>query len=280
VGDPLLRRAFVRDTILSAVARASAEFSRRDADQDRIFNAVVHSSTDAIVVITLEGRFTAWNTAATRLFGYSRDAVRGQSVDLIVPDAHRDEMSRLIERIARAERVDHFDTVRKHEDGHAVTVSLSLSPVRAEDGTITGAAMIARDINDELHAGWKFRLAFEASPSGMVVIDEAGTILMINHAMETLFGYTRAEATGLSIDRLVPTRFRDPHGLGRDAIMARPIARALGAGAGEILGLRKDGQEFPVEVGLNPIETRNGIRVVASIVDVSERKRAEAALRA
>jgi PAS domain S-box-containing protein len=108
----------------------------------------------------------------------------------------------------------------------------------------------------------------------MVMVDAAGRIVMVKAETERLFGYSRQELIGQGADILVPARFRDRHPQFRTAFAAHPAVRAMGAGR-ELFGLRKDNSEFPVEVGLNPIETRDGWAVLGVIVDISKRKRAE-----
>ncbi len=120
----------------------------------------------------------------------------------------------------------------------------------------------------------RFRLAFESAPNAMIMVDEEGRIVLANTQTEKLFGYTRTELVGSSIDKLVPERFRSGHPGHRRSFFAEPHSRAMGAGR-DLFGLRKDGTEVPVEIGLNPIKTQEGSFVLAAVVDITERKRAE-----
>ena len=114
------------------------------------------------------------------------------------------------------------------------------------------------------------RLAVEAAPVAMVIADQCGKIVLINRQTELLFGYRREELIAASVDMLVPDRFREQHPKHRDAFLAKPTAVSLGAGR-DLNGRRKDGTEFPIEIGLNPIETRKGTFVLSAIVDITER---------
>lgn len=125
----------------------------------------------------------------------------------------------------------------------------------------------------------EYRLGVEASPTGVLMIDEHGTITLVNRQIERWFGHPRAELLGRSVETLVPDRFRAGHRARREGFLRGPTARAMGDGT-TLYGVRRDGSEFPIEIGLNPIDTDRGKRVLATIVDVTERKRQEAELRA
>ncbi len=122
----------------------------------------------------------------------------------------------------------------------------------------------------------RFRLAVEAAPNAMLMVDQAGKIQLVNTQAEKLFGYPRTELIGQAIEILVPQRFRPQHPGHRASFFANPQgqARAMGAGR-DLYGLRKDGTEVPVEIGLNPMTTAEGTFVMASIIDITERKKLE-----
>lgn len=115
-------------------------------------------------------------------------------------------------------------------------------------------------------------LALEAAPTGMIVVDGDGRILMVNRHLEELFGHARSELVGQPIEILVPVRLRDHHPADRDAFLAAPTRRPMGAGR-ELHAVRRDGSEFAVEIGLNPVDTARGTVTVASVVDITERRR-------
>ncbi len=110
--------------------------------------AIVESSDDAIISKDLTGRITSWNQSATRLFGYTAEEAIGQSITMLIPEERLGEEDLVLSRIRRGERVEHFDTVRRRKDGSFVDISLTVSPIRAADGTVVGASKIARDITD------------------------------------------------------------------------------------------------------------------------------------
>jgi PAS domain S-box-containing protein len=118
----------------------------------------------------------------------------------------------------------------------------------------------------------QFRAAVEGAPNGMITVGRDGTILMTNSQMEIIFGYKREDLLGQPVEMLVPERFRGQHFRRLTEFFANPMVRPMGAGR-DLYGCRKDGSEFPVEIGLNPIGTANDMQVLASITDITERKR-------
>ena len=140
---------------------------------------------------------------------------------------------------------------------------------------VKGRALVAED----RAAAGSFGLPIEAVPTGMVVVDEAGRIVLLNATFETLFAYTRRDLIGRHVEMLVPERFRARvRGLGRE-LLADPLARPVSAGL-DFFGLRKDGVEIPVEVGLNPLSRPDGRFVLVSVVDLTDHKRVERELQA
>ena len=145
-------------------------------------------------------------------------------------------------------------------------------------GTPSRLLGVSMDITERKQAEELFHLATEASPSGTVLINRDGHIVLVNAHAERLFGYTRDELIGQGVEILVPERFGKSHAIDRANFFAAPGARAMGAGR-QLFARRKDGSEFPVEIGLNPIQTPNGLVVLANVVDISTRLAAEEVVR-
>jgi len=120
-------------------------------DRERLAS-IVDFSDDAIVSKDLDGVIVTWNKGAERIFGYSTDEAVGKSITILIPPDLQDEEPRILEHIRRGERIDHFETKRRHKDGRLLDISLTVSPVKDADGRIVGASKIARDITNQKRA--------------------------------------------------------------------------------------------------------------------------------
>lgn len=241
--------------------------------------AIVESSSDAIIGKDLAGAITTWNASAEKLYGYTAEEAVGKPIEFLVPDRRRRELDEILRKIERGEPIEHFETVRKHRDGRLIDVSLTISPIHDADRRIVGASAIARDITRQKKAERLFRLVFDASPSAMLIVDAEGLITTTNALAGRYFGYKENELVGMSIEALVPERYRKEHPSNRESFMQNPETRLMGSGR-ELYGLRKDGSEFPVEIGLNPIRLDGSLYVLSAIVDISERRKVETEMRA
>src|SRR5438093_8619604 len=143
-----------------------------------------------------------------------------------------------------------------------------------ERGKPAFARGVSRDITKRKLAEEKFQLELDAAPNAMIMVDSAGVITFANATATTVFGYSLTALIGRHIETLIPERFRDRHVGDRKGFLSEPSSRAMGAGR-DLFGRRKDGSEFPVEVGLNPIRTAEGLFVLASVIDITARKQAE-----
>ena len=164
--------------------------------------------------------------------------------------------------------------LRRH-DGEFRWILDSAAPRFEAAGRFAGYIGSAVDVTELKRADERVRLAVEAAPNAMVMVDDQGHITLLNAQAERVFGYTRAELIGRSIDVLVPESRRSTHAGDRDSYLLRPSTRAMGAGA-DLYGRRKDGSEVPVEVGLNPIISSEGRGILVSIIDITARRELEA----
>jgi diguanylate cyclase (GGDEF)-like protein/PAS domain S-box-containing protein len=138
--------------------------------------------------------------------------------------------------------------------------------------------VLAAAVAERKRVAERFVIAVESAPNAMVMVDQRGRIALVNSQAVKMFGYNREELNGQSVEVLIPERFRGRHPQHRMEFSSSPQARAMGAGR-DLYAVRKDGSEFPVEIGLNPIETEYGLLIMSAIVDITERKRAEEQIR-
>ncbi len=266
----VLARALKR---MAGAVREKTATIRQYAERERLNVAVVESANDAIFTVDSDCVITTWNPAAERLFGYSAQEAIGKPASIIATPEQQDEQKDNFASIKAGQRLENFETTRMRKDGSIVYLSYNSSPLLTESGEIVGASAIARDITERKQADAMFRVAVESSPGAMVMTDAAGKIVMVNAETERMFGYPRGELIGKPVEMLIPKKFRDAHAQHRKTFAEHPTQR-MGAGR-DLFGARKDGSEIAIEVGLNSIVTRDGLLVLAAIVDITERKRHE-----
>jgi PAS domain S-box-containing protein len=240
------------------------------------FRLIVEAAPNAIVVIDADGRIVVVNSQTEKLFGYSRDELIGEPVELLVPERFRDAHPQqrggfFVDARARPMGAGR-DLYGLRKDGSEFPVEIGLNPIHTGRGMLVLSAIV--DITERQRAERRFRLAIESAPSGMVMVDRQGSIVLVNSQAEKLFGYSREELIGKPVEILVPERFHRQHPNYRGGFFRNPESRPMGAGR-DLYGRRKDGTEFPIEIGLNPIETEEGIFALSAIVDITERKRLE-----
>jgi PAS domain S-box-containing protein len=243
---------------------------------EKRLRAAVESSPSGLLMVDAAGHIVLVNREVERLFGYSREELLGKPVDILVPARfrhhHPDYRSGFVAHPSVRAMGAGRDLFGLRKDGLEVPVEIGLTPVATEEGLFVLGSIV--DISARKRAELRFRAAVESSPNGMVMVDPTGKIELVNREIERMFGYSREELLGKSIEMLVPERFRGRHPMFRAGFFREPQTRAMGAGR-DLFGLRKDGSELPVEIGLNPIETDEGLFVLSSIVDISARKKAE-----
>ena len=237
---------------------------------------VVEAAPIAIVVADATGRITLANRQGERLFGYERGELLGRSIESLVPERFRGAHPRyragyLTAPTTRAMGAGR-DLFGLRKDGTEFPIEIGLNPVATAQGGFTLAALL--DISDRKRGEEHFRSVVDAAPNAMLMVDRGGVITLVNAQTERLFGYTREELLGSPVERLVPERFRSGHGALREGFHRVPSARSMGAGR-DLFGIHKDGTEIPIEIGLNPLSTPEGEFVLASVIDITERKHAE-----
>ena len=237
---------------------------------------IIESSDDAIVSKDLDGTIQSWNRAAERIFGYTAAEAIGRSIRMIIPADRQHEEDSVLSRIRAGDVISHFETIRQRKDGSLVPISLTVSPVRDDSGTIIGASKVARDITDRKAAdlaSQRLAAVIESSDDAIVTKNLDSTITSWNHAAERMFGYTADEAIGRSVRMLIPAALQNEE----DTVLAR-IRAGLTVDHFETTRLHKDGSEIIISLTVSPIRDDAGRVIGASKIarDITERSRLRA----
>ena len=186
--------------VLLVITAVSDVTKRKQAFQNaQRMTAIVEHSEDAIIGMTFEGIITTWNPAAEKMFGYSGRDIIGDSFDVLVPEDRNHEVAAILARIKAGRSVEHHETARVRRDGSYVLVSISISPIRDEEGSIVGASTISRDVTERRKAFEAARAMIETSQDSLVSISAEGKISDANAAT--------VKATGISRDELIGRDF-------------------------------------------------------------------------
>lgn len=264
-----------------AAQQVMAEQIKRDDEAVGRLAAIVESSEDAIVSKTLDGVVTSWNKAAERTFGYAAEEMIGQPISTLAAPGQADEMTRILDRVRRGERIEHFETERRRKDGRIIEVSLTVSPIRDEMGRIVGASKIVRDITNAkrehlalLEREAHLRSILDTIPEGMVVIDERGIVQSLSATAERMFGYAAGEVCGRNVSMLMPSPYRESH----DDYLARYLRtgerRIIGLGR-VVVGQRKDGTTFPIELAIGEVGSEAHRVFTGFVRDLTQRQHRE-----
>jgi PAS domain S-box-containing protein len=240
------------------------------------FEQLLEAAPDAIVGVDDKGEIVLVNGQTEALFGYLRDDLLGQAVEMLVPERFRDghpghRQGYFAEPRTRPMGAE-LELYGRRQDGSEFPAEISLSSIETENGRLATAAI--RDVTKRRAAERKFEQFLEFAPDAIVGIGPSGKIVLINQQAESLFGYNRDELIGELVEVLVPERFSKVHPNHRVGYFKEPRTRSMGVGV-ELYAVRKDGTEFPVEISLSSIETEDGILATAAVRDISERAESE-----
>jgi PAS domain S-box-containing protein len=240
------------------------------------FQLMVEASPNAIILINTESKIAYLNNFAEELFQYKRQELIDHHLKILVPKTynknHPDFLQSYFKNPSKRQMGVNRELFALRRDGTEFPVEIGLNPIVTSDGLLVLASII--DITQRKKANEQFRLVVESAPNAIILVDKSGEISLVNKQTEALFGYSRIELIGQTVEILLPINLKQSHPNLRNMFLAAPQTRAMGAGR-DLYARRKDGSEFPVEIGLNPIETMSGNQVLASIIDISERKKIE-----
>ena len=259
---------------------SSERLDRSANDQAcNLLAAIVDSSDDIIISITLDGMITSWNKAAERIFGYRAKEAIGSHITLIVPKDRNAEEDDIVARVLRGESVEHFDTVRQRKNGSLIDISLTVSPVKDSQGRVVGASKVAREITERRRAERSTALLaaiVDSSDDAIVSKTLDGIITSWNHSAERIFGYSAEEAIGKHITLIIPRDRWD-----EEARIIERLRRGERIDHFRTIRRRKDGTLFDVSLTISPVKASDGHIIGASKVarDITVEVRADEALR-
>ena len=253
------------------------------AQMEGRYRGLLEAAPDAMVVVNQGGEIVLLNVQAEKQFGYRRDELLGQKVTNIIPAGFAERLIADDLRSAEDALAQQIGTgielIGLRKDGGEFPIEIMLSPLTSAEGTLVTAAIRNISVRKaaETHLAQmegRYRGLLEAAPDAMVVVNQGGEIVLLNVQAEKQFGYRRDELLGQKVTNIIPAGFAER--LIADDLRSAEDALAQQIGTGiELIGLRKDGGEFPIEIMLSPLESAEGTLVTAAIRNISVRKAAE-----
>jgi PAS domain S-box-containing protein len=260
----------------SARGRVSEKALRESEENQRMLLEGVQDY--AIFMLDPQGKVASWSANAERIKGYTAEEIIGHNFSrFFLPEAIKmgrpDEVLRIAAAAGRHEEFGMF----ARKDGSEFLASVTVIAMRDTAGSLRGFSEICRDLSEHKQSEARYRGLLEALPDGMVVVDHAGKIVLLNAQAEKQFGYRRDELLGQTVTNIIPKGFAERLIAYGTRTAGEALAQHIGRGI-ELNGLRKDGTEFPIEIMLSPLESAEGILVTAAIRDITVRKDAESHL--
>ncbi len=263
------------------VSEVSGE-ANEEGNLGHFLELIVWSSDDAIIGKTLDGVIVSWNAGAQRTYGYLAEEVIGRPIAMLVPSELRDEIPELLQKIKCGEHVENYNTVRVRKDGGRVHVSLTISPIKDENGLIIGASTIARDVTESIkrkrslgESEDKYHRLVENAPIGISII-AGGKVVLVNPKELELFGFEDAtDMVGHSLSEFMPKNVMPRvFEMSRQAIESKTPSKPA-----TIEVKRQDGSKVYVEFQVFASEYKGEDCLVVFHSDITERKRVEEQLR-
>jgi PAS domain S-box-containing protein len=222
-----------------------------------------------------QGIILTWNAGAERIKGYKADEIIGHNFSCFFPPEEIEQgRPQEVLRITAASGRYEEQGMRVRKDGSRFLASLTFSALRDSAGNLRGFSEFSHDLSESKESEAKYRGLLEAAPDAMVVVNQAGEIVLLNLQAEKQFGYYRDELVGQQVKNIIPEGFAERLIADATRSVADALKQQIGMGI-ELIGRRKDGSEFPIEIMLSPLENAEGILVTAAIRNISVRKAAE-----
>ncbi|SEC34519.1 PAS domain-containing sensor histidine kinase [Terriglobus roseus] len=246
------------------------------AEYVRLSSMLLEGTPDyALLLLDPKGEIVTWNRGAETLTGASSaDAVGRNIASFYSPlDQSRgrpEEVLRIAATIGRYENL----RVRVEKNGTRYDTASTYTALRSPDGTLLGFTVVGRDLGEGEESGARYRGLLEAAPDAMVVVDQQGNVVILNLQTEKQFGYSRDELIGQPVTTIIPIGFAERLIADGTRTASEAMAQQIDTGI-ELIGLRKDGTEFPIEIMLSPLENADGTLVTAAIRNISLRAAAD-----
>ena len=254
--------------------RRLAEYALRESEE-RYRMLLDGIQNYAIFMMDPRGQILSWNAGAERIKGYSADQIIGHNFSCFFPprDIERGRPAEILRMTAAGGRYEE-QGMRVRKDGSQFLANVMFMALRDADGNLRGFSEFSHDLSESKESEARYRGLLEAAPDAMVVVNVAGEIVLLNVRAEKEFGYSRDELIGQKVKNIIPEGFAER--IIADGTRSAPEAVAQQIGTGiELIGRRRDGSEFPIELMLSPLQSAEGILVTAAIRDISVRKKSD-----
>ena len=229
----------------------------------------------AIFMMDTRGQILSWNAGAERIKGYSADQIIGHNFSCFFPpeDIELGRPEEILRMTAARGRYEE-EGMRVRKDGSQFLASVVFAALRDADGNLRGFSEFSHDLTERKESEARYRGLLEAAPDAMVVVNVAGEIVLLNVRAEKEFGYSRDELVGQKVKNIIPEGFAERLIADGARSAAEALAQQIGTGI-ELIGRRRDGSQFPIELMLSPLQSAEGILVTAAIRDISVRKKSD-----
>ena len=233
-----------------------------DETKQATHSAIIESSDDAIISKDLNGTIISWNKGAEKIFKYKEEEVLGKPITILIPDSKKEDENIILSRIKKGKKIAHFETIRVDKNGKEIPISLTVSPIKNNEGNVVGASKVARDISDKLKGEEKQAILsaiVESSDDAIVSKDLNGIIMSWNSGAEKIFGYSEKEVVGKSVTILIPEER-----LNEETQILQKIRSGKKLDHFETIRRHKTGRQIYISLTVSPIKSKEGKIIGAS----------------